>query len=155
MIEDDASEMTDPQNERMGLPNWDGDPSGWRDTNRKSARAGQLPREWLGAATPAVPLTSPASPDEGHDPTQIHESTLETAVETQSNDEFQFDDPLCPHLKPCRNGMITRHHHSPNPLPPPTPHTPHHPSPLSLHPLPFPSPPHHHHPSGSCVSCFF
>ena len=148
MIEDDASEMTDPQNERMGLPSWDGDPSGWRDTSKKSACAGQLPREWFGAATPAVPLTSPASPDESHDPTQIRESTLETAVETQSNDEFQFDDPLCPHLKPCRNGMITRHHHSsllPPTHHPPPPHT--HPHSLpSSPPPPFPSPPHHHHP---------
>ena len=61
-------------------------------------------RRQHGILPPAVPITSPANPDESHDPTQIAESTLESAVDTESDDEFQLDDPPVTFSKPRRNG---------------------------------------------------
>ena len=30
-----SSDMTEPKGERMNLPQWDGDPSGWRDSQQE------------------------------------------------------------------------------------------------------------------------
>ena len=53
-------EDMEPKSERMSLPQWDGDPSGWRDyqqevrlhktSERTSKSTGQLQRDWLEAS---------------------------------------------------------------------------------------------------------
>ena len=52
-------EDMEPKSERMSLPQWDGDPSGWRDYQqefrlykqaRTSKSTGQLQRDWLEAS---------------------------------------------------------------------------------------------------------
>ena len=49
---DHGLEDMEPKSERMSLPQWDGDPSGWRDYQqaRTSKSTGQLQRDWLAAS---------------------------------------------------------------------------------------------------------
>ena len=52
-IENDDSEMTESKNERMGLPHWDGDPTGWLDVQQEvrcSREAKNLEVNWSVAA---------------------------------------------------------------------------------------------------------